>query len=195
MKYGKEPVKFSMKRRQMLLSIGFLALLNTGYAAGLNLSKNIVKKVKDILLPPGAENTKRMEDKCLNCNLCVSNCPNKIIVAADDNFDAVHLDYSKGKGYCDYNCKKCSEVCPAGTIKKITLEEKQKTRIGMASISKECVGCGHCIYDCPVGAIKQNNRGELPKIDGSKCIGCGKCATHCKMHAIKIFAVNKQNVI
>lgn len=191
--YGKQPVKFSFKRRQTILFMGALALLSAGYAAGLNLTKNIVQKVKEVLLPAGAENQNRMANKCLNCNLCVNNCPNKIIVAADDNFDAIHLDYSKGKGYCDYNCKKCSEVCPSGAIKKISLEEKQKTRIGIAVISKECIGCGHCINACPVGAINIDK--NKIKIDGSKCIGCGKCATLCKMHAIKIFAVNDQHVI
>ncbi|MGQ9707476.1 MAG: 4Fe-4S binding protein [bacterium] len=41
-----------------------------------------------------------------------------------------------------------------------------------------CVGLGHCVTICPVGAIKMNAN-HLPVIDEKKCIGCGKCAAEC----------------
>ncbi len=191
-----QKVKFNPKRRDFVWGLGALALLWAGYAAGINFTKNIGKRVRDIILPAGAVNTNRMANKCLNCNLCINNCPNRIITKADDKFSVVHIDYEKGKHYCEYNCHKCSEVCPSGAIRKISLEEKQNTRIGMASVTPHCVGCGACETACPTGAIKilhtAQNDGRQAVIDGSKCIGCGKCATVCKPQAISIFSVNEQ---
>ncbi len=196
-----QKVKFNSKRRDFVWGIGALVILGAGYAAGINFTKNIAKKVRDIILPAGADNPNRMANKCLNCNLCINNCPNGILTKADDKFSVVHIDYEKGKHYCEYNCHKCSQVCPSGAIKKISLTEKQNTRIGMASVTPHCVGCGACETACPTGAITI----EKPDlqiahvdiryhavIDGSKCIGCGMCATVCKPQAISIFAVNEQ---
>lgn len=192
-KFGLQPVRFNPKRRDFLAAGGALALLGAGYAAGLNFAKNIARKVKDIILPAGAVNPNRMANKCLNCNLCINNCPNGILAKADENFSTVHIDYKKGKGFCKFDCHKCSEVCPSGAIKKISLEEKQNTRIAMASFSSECIGCGNCITECPTGAISMIENKAV--INGSKCIGCGKCATVCKADAINIFAVNEQSKV
>ena len=193
-KFGSRPVKFNFKRRSVVFGIGAMALLGAGYSAGITFAKSIVKKVKDIILPAGAVNTERMANLCLNCNLCIKNCPNKILTKADDKFPAVHIDYSTGKKYCEYNCNKCSSVCPSGAIKKISIKEKQKTKIASASIDKSCIGCYLCERLCPKGAISVNENRQAV-VDNSKCIGCGTCAPNCPAHAIKIFAVNEQNII
>ena len=202
MKYGIQPIKFNSGRRDLVWGLGALAFLGVGYAAGINFTKNIAKKIRDIIIPAGSINPNRMIHKCLNCNLCINHCPNDILVKADDKFGAVNIDYTKGKGYCDYNCHKCSEICPTGAIKKMSLEEKQNTRIGMAMVTPHCVGCGACEKVCPTSAITIEKPDlQIPHVDikyyavvdGSKCIGCGKCATVCKPQAIQIFAVNEQN--
>lgn len=191
-KFGTQPVKFNPKRRELIISTTALVVLGGAMKAGIEIGKNFSKKVRDIILPAGAKNANRMANKCLNCNLCIENCPNKILTKADKNFPAVHIDYSKGKGYCEYNCNKCSQICPSGVIKRITLEEKQKTRIAMAAFNKEiCTRCGLCAKICPVNAINLDEKNE-PFLDGSKCIGCGKCAKYCPADAIEIFGVNEQ---
>ncbi|HIS73762.1 TPA: 4Fe-4S binding protein [Candidatus Galligastranaerophilus intestinavium] len=115
-----------------------------------------------------------------------------MITKADDDFGAVHIDYSKG--YCEKNCNKCSQVCPCGAIKRLSLEEKQRTRIAMAAIKEDkCVKCGACVRACPYGAIKWTAQGII--IDSSKCIGCAKCKVSCKFDAIEIFAIKKQSLI
>jgi len=207
-KYGIQPIKFNQlfnqKRRDFIWGIGAIALLGAGYMAGLNFTKNLAKKVRNIILPAGAKNPNRMANKCLNCNLCINNCPNGILSKSDDKFSVVHIDYEKGKHYCEYNCHKCSEVCPTGAIKKISLKEKQNTRIAMAMIAPHCVGCGVCETACPTGAITikkpdlQMAHVDIKyhaQIDGSKCIGCNKCAAVCKIQAINIFSVNEQSKV
>ena len=186
-------VKFNPKRRDFVWGIGALAILGAGYAAGLNFTKNLAKKVRDIILPAGAVNANRMAHKCLNCNLCINNCPNGIITKADEKFSVVQIDDEKGKHYCEYNCHKCSQVCPSGAIKKISLTEKQNTRIGMAAVTPHCIGCENCVNACPTGAISIIEKRAV--VDGSKCIGCGKCATVCKPQAISIFSVNEQSKV
>lgn len=49
-------------------------------------------------------------------------------------------------------------------------------------ISNECVSCGACEGECPVGAISQGD-GQFV-IDGSACLDCGACAATCPTGAI-----------
>ncbi len=48
-------------------------------------------------------------------------------------------------------------------------------------ISTDCVACGTCEGECPVGAISS---GDIYKIDPSLCTDCGTCANACPVGAI-----------
>ncbi len=195
-KYGKKPkseAPFNLKRRQVIIGAAALALFGGMAKAGLVLKDRIVEKFKDIILPPGAVSEEHLANKCFNCNLCVANCPNKILVKADKNFPVVHIDCSKG--FCKPDCTKCSQVCPTGAIKRLKIDEKQRTRIAMAMITREkCTKCGICKEACPYGAIIFE-KGKTAFVDGSKCIGCGACKVACHFGAINIFAVKQQKTI
>lgn len=191
----KEYVQFNPTRRGFITASAAVLVLGAMVKAGIEISKNTAKTLKNIILPAGSVNEKRMLNECLNCNLCVNACPNKIIKKADKEFAAVHIDYLSGEKFCKFDCNACAKVCPSGAIKKISLEEKQKTRIAMAVINEEkCNNCGICNLECPVNAISKNEKGK-PIIDASKCIGCGACKKACNYEAIEIFAVNEQKVL
>lgn len=49
-------------------------------------------------------------------------------------------------------------------------------------ITDQCVNCGACEGDCPVGAIAEANDKRV--IDAEKCISCGSCAASCPAEAI-----------
>ena len=48
-------------------------------------------------------------------------------------------------------------------------------------ITDNCVACGSCIGECPVGAISE---GDIYKIDADACLDCGTCAGVCPNDAI-----------
>ncbi|MDK2835867.1 MAG: hypothetical protein PWP21_644 [Thermosediminibacterales bacterium] len=48
-------------------------------------------------------------------------------------------------------------------------------------ISDECLACGVCQAECPVGAISEGE--DKYVIDPEKCIDCGACAEVCPVDA------------
>ncbi len=46
-----------------------------------------------------------------------------------------------------------------------------------------CVACGDCVKNCPVNAIRINEKAE---IDKDKCIGCAMCIAVCPVKVVKI---------
>ena len=158
-----------------------------------DLGKAVAAKVKKTVLPAGAGNAEDFANRCLNCNLCVQNCPMQIIKKADGDYPAVHIDYTDG--FCDYDCRKCSEICPSGAIKRLTLAEKQKTQIGLAVINENtCIKCGLCVMKCPRGAISKED-GSFPLINTDECIGCGACQNACPVKAITVMPIEQQKIL
>ncbi|HOT62168.1 MAG TPA: monomeric [FeFe] hydrogenase [Treponemataceae bacterium] len=71
------------------------------------------------------------EDLCVNCGLCMQNCPYHAIVKVP---------------------VPCEEACPVGAISK---DESGKERIDYA----KCTFCGACMRECPFGAMM--DKGQL----------------------------------
>ncbi len=194
--YGISPAPhtpFNPYRRQFLISGAVIAAFAIAVKGGIELSKTIATKIKKVILPAGAENIVDFANRCLNCNLCVQNCPMKILKKANEDYPAVHIDYTDN--FCDYNCNKCSSVCPSGAIRRLSLAEKQKTQIGIAIINETtCVKCGLCVMKCPREAITKEN-GVFPLVNTDICIGCGACQNTCPVKAITITAVAQQKIL
>lgn len=113
--------------------------------------------------PFGSISHKHLNDTCSACHLCIDKCPQKVLRPALKEYGLGGvmqpvMDYSVS--YCDYDCTLCSEVCPAGAIKPLTVDEKQSIHIGLAVysredclISKGTLLCGVCRDACPAAAI------------------------------------------
>jgi len=49
--------------------------------------------------------------------------------------------------------------------------------------TEDCIACGICVEECPVGAISLP--GEFAEIDMAKCIRCGVCHDVCPQEAVR----------
>ena len=152
---------------------------------------------KTPIVPPGAMSLKNLTQHCTGCQLCVSACPNEVLRPSTSLLTLMQPESSYERGYCRPECTKCSEVCPAGAIRPISVEDKSSTQIGHAVWIKEnCitvtdgVDCGNCARHCPVGAIRmvpmesENKVSDkklrrIPTINEERCIGCGACENLC----------------
>lgn len=156
------------------------------------LDKEIPQR-KTPVVPPGAKSLRNLSQHCTGCQLCVSVCPNGVLRPSDGLQTLMQPRSSYERGYCRPECTKCSEVCPAGAIVKITPEQKSSIQIGHAVwIKNNClpikegVACGNCARHCPVGAISmvpsdpENKFSiKIPVVNEERCIGCGACENLC----------------
>lgn len=145
------------------------------------------------IVPPGSKSLRNMAQHCTACQLCVSVCPNDVLRPSGDLMTLMQPESSYERGYCRPECTKCSDVCPAGAIVKITAAEKSSIQIGHAVWVKEnClpltdgVTCGNCARHCPTGAIQMiasdpdnPDSPKIPMVNEEKCIGCGACENLC----------------
>lgn len=145
------------------------------------------------IVPPGAQSLRNMSRHCTACQLCVSICPNGVLRPSTKLETLMQPEASYERGYCRPECTKCSEVCPAGAIKRISQADKSAIQIGHAVWIKEnClpvtdgVECGNCARHCPAGAIQMvlfepNSAGspKIPVVNTERCIGCGACENLC----------------
>ena len=142
--------------------------------------------------PAGSISLDNFSSRCTGCQLCVQNCPNDVLRASSklDTFMQPEMSYEHG--YCRPECTACSEVCPAGAIRRVTREEKTAIQIGHAVwIGRNCVAtngveCGNCAKHCPSGAITMvpSNPDDaasvkVPAVNDERCIGCGACEHVC----------------
>ena len=117
-------------------------------------------------------------------------------------------------GYCEYHCNLCMQVCPTGAIRLLEMEEKQKTKIGLATFDKNrCIpytynrNCGVCEEHCPAQgkairftdeeSVDQRGRTftlKKPYVIPQLCIGCGICENKCPVvdiPAIRVSPINE----
>lgn len=152
----------------------------------------IIKKKNPIVLPPGANDIKNFNTRCISCHLCVASCPTKVLVPTTSeyglkNFLQPKMDYMQA--YCLYDCNICSRVCPTGAIHPVSVIQKKKIQIGIAKFEmKNCVvyeketECGMCNEYCPTKAVilrPYKNGLGIPFVRENICIGCGACENVC----------------
>jgi MauM/NapG family ferredoxin protein len=155
-----------------------------------------------LIRPPGALPEKKFLQKCAKCSECMKACPTNGLqpALAEAGPEGIWTPVLVPKiGYCEFYCSLCSQVCPTGAIKELTVEEKTKIKIGLAWVNKNtCIPyilgtpCIVCEEHCPTSpkAIKlvkievKLPDGTIrtpvaPVINTDLCIGCGICETKC----------------
>ena len=160
------------------------------------------------LTPPGSLSIKNMSTRCTGCQLCVSECPNDVLRPSGNLMSLMQPVMEYDRGWCRPECTRCSDVCPAGAIKPIDVEEKTAIQIGHAIVVvKECISaqgkdeCGNCARHCPTGAIEMvpsdpadDLSPSVPAINESVCIGCGACEYVCPVRPLSAIHVEGHEV-
>lgn len=163
---------------------------------------------KTPITPFGSKSVEKFYKHCTACQLCVTVCPNNVLRPSSRLEHLMQPEMSFEKGYCRPECVKCSEVCPAGAILKITPEEKTEWKVGTAGVdydlcvvNRDGVSCGNCAHHCPVGAIRMVRKNpddekspRIPSVNEEKCIGCGACENLCPSRPISAITVNGYSV-
>ncbi len=155
-----------------------------------------------LIRPPGSLEEKEFLKRCVKCGECMKVCitnglqPTLFEAGLEGIWSPVLIPRI---GYCEYRCTLCGQVCPTGAIKRLSLPEKAKTKIGLAMIDKgRCLPWAHgrpcivCEEVCPTPkkaiwfeeVAVRNRAGKpvrvmQPHVDLELCIGCGICETKC----------------
>lgn len=153
--------------------------------------------------PPGSESVEKFNISCTACHLCISACPTHVLQPSYTDYGLIGfmqpvMDYRAG--FCNFECTKCSEVCPTGAIKPILLENKKVTQIGIAHfVRRNCIvrteqtDCGACAEHCPTKAVTMvpwKHGLVIPEVTPEICIGCGACEYACPTTPYKAIYVN-----
>jgi len=156
-----------------------------------------------VATPPGSLNRHHFSKNCTACHLCVSACPTDVLkpsLLEYGLFGMMQPFMDFDASFCNYECVRCTEVCPNGAILPLTVEEKLTTQIGVVRFEKHnCVvytdetACGSCSEHCPTKAvIMVPYKGELtiPETIPEICVGCGACEYACPTTPYKAIVVD-----
>lgn len=164
-------------------------------------------------------------ETCLKCDQCIRVCPTNVIQPAFfeaglEGFWTPVLKFHnrrEGQGFCQYECTACSQTCPTGALRSITMDEKtgrgkfkdNPLKIAAAFIDRgRCLPwamdrpCQVCEEVCPVSpkaivvkplaavdSLAGRDDIKQPYIKPDLCIGCGICQAKCPVTALAAIRV------
>ncbi len=172
--------------------------------------------------PPGSLAEPHFLDRCLKCGECMKACPTGVLrpALAEAGISGLWTPVmDMERGYCEYNCVLCAQVCPSGAIERLTIaaktgvESDEPVKVGNAffdrsrclpwSFGRNCVVCEEV---CPVSpkaiytkTVSVDVKGKVvelhqPYVDPDLCIGCGLCQHECPVNdlaAVRVTAAGE----
>lgn len=188
-----------------------------GAATVIALKSQAVEGYPERIRPPGALHEPNFLDRCIKCGKCMKACPTDVLRPA---FDEAGLNgmwtpvMDMERGYCEYNCVLCGQVCPSGAIERLTIAEKhgvesgKPVKVGNAFVDRSrCLpwsfdrNCVVCEEVCPVSpkaiyteTIHKEINGtmvelHMPRVDVERCTGCGLCQHECPVNDLAAIRV------
>lgn len=195
---GGPGVDFSRRRFLQASATGLVGL------SALKAAARDRNETGQVIRPPGALPEEEFFDRCVRCQACVRICSSAGACLQpafiESGWEGVWSPKAAMRhGYCEYTCNLCSQVCPTGAIRKMSVADKQKVKMGTAYFDKSrCIpwyrqeDCLVCEEHCPLPdkAIKFDTHEartpdgrqvmvKFPYVREDICIGCGICETRC----------------
>jgi ferredoxin len=148
-------VERGVSRRGFILSAAVGVVTATAIRSGL---ADAFHPKRELLRPPGSVPESRFLDLCIRCGECMKVCPGPVLHPAgleaglEAMWTPIVVPIQAG---CHQDCNFCTQICPTGAIRKLSINEKRKTHIGLAVINTEtCLphsgqrDCRVCFEEC-----------------------------------------------
>lgn len=113
-------------------------------------------------------------ERCVGCQNCMFACSRRFNIGGfgKSAIDARSVGGIE-RGFVIIVCRACQDppcakVCPTNAL-------KLRNGGGVKLVRQDCIGCGHCIDACIIGAVFWDEELSKPII----CNHCGYCAKYC----------------
>lgn len=137
--------------------------------------------------PPWSLSESLFTDVCTQCNQCIGNCPEKIIIHGEAGYPVI--DFTRGE--CTF-CTLCTTSCNHNAFTQPANSSPWNLK---AEINKHCLAfsnihCLVCKEQCVSEAISFSHRAgavPYPYLSINLCNGCGACKATCPANAIDFY--------
>ncbi len=195
-----------LQRRALVGSVAGLAGLGAGVLAGRAAALVAPRPAVTCgapVAPPGSGGVDRLLRTCVACQVCVAACPTGVLRPTLWEYGVEgllrpRLDFRSA--YCDYECVRCTEVCPTGALQRLVPEAKKSLQLGrvrfletLCVVVTDWTECGACAEHCPTRAVRMvpwEAGLTLPELDPEVCVGCGACEHACPVEPVRAIRVD-----
>ena len=131
----RDKTKRDFIKKTAVYIFGFSMLAKAQEKIKVYTQNKIIPERKLPVSPPGSSSIEAFNDKCTACHLCVTACPTQVLQPSflEYGFTGMLQPHMNNfKGFCNFECTICGQVCPNGAIQPLKLEDKKLTQIGKA---------------------------------------------------------------